>query len=286
MSPLVVRTIAETRLALGQLRAAGKSIGLVPTMGALHEGHAKLFRQAKRENDIAIASIFVNPTQFGPNEDFHRYPRPFDRDVALCADAGVDAIFHPEPAELYPVGFQTFVEVQELQKPLCGATRPIHFRGVATVVLKLLQITQPNRTYFGQKDAQQARLVSQMVRDLDVPVEVVICPIVREPDGLAMSSRNRYLSPEDRRNATVLFLALEMVRERVEAGERTASVLVEAALAPIAQTPGAKIDYVAIADWETLETVETLKADTLIALAVYFGTTRLIDNWIWNSNPI
>ena len=278
MSPLVVATIAEIRLAIDQLRAAGKSIGLVPTMGALHAGHANLFRQAKRENEIAIASIFVNPTQFGPNEDFHRYPRPFEKDVAVCEEAGIDVIFHPEPAELYPAGFQTFVEVLELQKSLCGASRPIHFRGVATVVLKLLHIVQPQRVYFGQKDAQQARLVVQMVRDLDVPVEVVICPIVREPDGLAMSSRNRYLSPEDRRNATVLFRALEMIRERVEAGERNAAVLIEAAKSMIAATPGAKIDYVAIADWESLEAIDVLDREVLVALAVFFGTTRLIDN--------
>ncbi len=279
MAPLVVTTISEARLALEQLRAAGKSIGLVPTMGALHEGHAKLFHRAKRENQIAVVSIFVNPTQFGPNEDFHRYPRPFENDVALCAEAGIDIIFNPEPAELYPAGFQTFVEVLELQKPLCGASRPIHFRGVATVVLKLLQIVQPQRVYFGQKDAQQARLVLQMVRDLDVPVEVVICPIVREPDGLAMSSRNRYLSPEDRRNATVLFRALEMIRERIEAGERSASVLIDAARSMIAATPGAKIDYIAVADWETLEPIEELDGEVLVALAVFFGTTRLIDNW-------
>jgi pantoate--beta-alanine ligase len=279
MPPLIATTIEETRRALRPFLAAGQSVGLVPTMGSLHEGHASLLRQAKRDNDIVVASIFVNPTQFGPNEDFHRYPRPFDDDVALCTAAGVDLIFHPEPAELYPVGFQTFVEVQELQKPLCGTSRPTHFRGVATVVLKLLQIVQPKRAYFGQKDAQQARLVTQMARDLDVPVEIAIRPIVREPDGLAMSSRNRYLTPEARRNATILFRTLEMVRERVEAGERRSAVLIAAAKAMIESVPGATIDYVSIVDWEDLEPLEEMQGEVLVALAVFFGTTRLIDNW-------
>lgn len=276
--PLVLSTIEQTRQVLAPLRAAGKTIGLVPTMGSLHEGHASLFRRAKRDNDVSVASIFVNPTQFGPNEDFHRYPRPFDADVALCDAAGVDFVFHPEPSELYPAGFQTFVEVLELQKPLCGASRPIHFRGVATVVLKLFNIVQPDRAYFGQKDAQQSRLVTRMARDLDVPVNVVTCPIVREPDGLAMSSRNRYLSPEERRNAVVLYQTLEMLRERVEAGERRAATLIDAAKTMISGVVGAKIDYVAIADWETLEPIEELQDEFLIALAVFFGTTRLIDN--------
>lgn len=279
MPPLVTTTIEETRRALASIRAAGKSIGLVPTMGSLHEGHASLFRQAKRDNDVVVASIFVNPTQFGPNEDFHRYPRSFDNDVGLADAAGVDLIFHPEPAELYPVGFQTFVEVLELQKPLCGVSRPTHFRGVATVVLKLFQIVQPTRAYFGQKDAQQARLVTQMTRDLDVPVDVVIRPIVREPDGLAMSSRNRYLTPEARRNATILFRALEMVRERVEAGERRADALIGECKKMIESAPGAKIDYVVIVDWENLEPTERVQGEILVALAVYFGATRLIDNW-------
>jgi len=279
MPPLVTTTIEETRRALSSFRAAGKSIGLVPTMGSLHEGHASLFRQAKRDNDVVVASIFVNPTQFGPNEDFNRYPRSFDSDARLADAAGVDLIFHPEPTELYPVGFQTFVEVLELQKPLCGVSRPTHFRGVATVVLKLFQIVQPTRAYFGQKDAQQARLVTQMTRDLDVPVDVVIRPIVREPDGLAMSSRNRYLTPEARRNATILFRALEMVRERIEAGERRAAILLDAAKRMIASAPGTKIDYVVIVDWETLEPIDELAGEVLVALAVFFGTTRLIDNW-------
>lgn len=278
MPPLIVATVSETRAALDALRAGGKPVGLVPTMGSLHEGHATLFRQARAENEVAVASIFVNPTQFGPNEDFHRYPRPFDADVALCEASGIDVIFHPEPAEIYPEGFQTFVEVIELQKPLCGASRPHHFRGVATVVLKLFNIIQPTRAYFGQKDAQQARLLERMVRDLDVPVDLVICPIAREPDGLAMSSRNRYLSVEERRHASVLFRSLEMIRVRIDGGERCADVLLAAAREMIARTPGARIDYVSAVDWETLEPIDELRGRSLIALAVFFGTTRLIDN--------
>jgi pantoate--beta-alanine ligase len=274
--PTVTTTIDESRRLLASAR--GK-IGLVPTMGALHEGHAMLFRQARESSDFVVASIFVNPTQFAPNEDFHRYPRPFESDLAVCAAAGVDVIFHPDVATIYPPGFQTIVEVQDLQHPLCGHTRPTHFRGVATVVLKLLQIVRPHLVYFGQKDAQQARLLLQMVRDLDVPVEVVVCPIVREPDGLAMSSRNRYLSPEQRKNAPALFRALEEVRHMVEAGERSTTVLRNAALRRIASTPGARFDYVEVVSWETLEPIDPIAGEILVAMAVYFGMTRLIDNW-------
>ena len=272
----VTTTIDETRLLLAATR--GK-IGLVPTMGALHEGHATLFRQARESSDFVVASIFVNPTQFAPNEDFHRYPRPFENDVAVCKDAGVDLIFNPEIATVYPPGFQTFVEVRHLQHPLCGHTRPTHFRGVATVVLKLLQIVRPHLVYFGQKDAQQARLLLQMVRDLDVPVDVIVCPIVREPDGLAMSSRNRYLSPEQRRHAPALYQSLEEIRGLVEAGERRAAVLRDSALRRLAATPGARVDYVEVVSWDTLEPIDPLSGEILVAMAVYFGTTRLIDNW-------
>jgi pantoate--beta-alanine ligase len=274
--PTVTKTIDETRRLLDGVR--GK-IGLVPTMGALHEGHATLFRQARESSDFVVASIFVNPTQFAPNEDFHRYPRPFDSDVAVCEAAGVDLIFHPDIATVYPPGFQTFVEVRHLQHPLCGHTRPTHFRGVATVVLKLLQIVRPHLVYFGQKDAQQARLLLQMVRDLDVPVDVIVCPIVREPDGLAMSSRNRYLSPEQRRHAPALHQSLEEIRRLVEAGERRASALRDSALRRLAATPGARVDYVEVVSWDTLEPIERVSGEILVAMAVYFGTTRLIDNW-------
>jgi pantoate--beta-alanine ligase len=273
--PTVTTTIDETRRLLAAVR--GK-IGLVPTMGALHEGHATLFRQARESSDFVVASIFVNPTQFAPNEDFHRYPRPFENDVALCEAAGVDLIFNPEIATVYPPGFQTFVEVRHLQHPLCGHTRPTHFRGVATVVLKLLQIVRPHLVYFGQKDAQQARLLLQMVRDLDVPVDVIVCPIVREPDGLAMSSRNRYLSPEQRRHAPALYQSLEEIRRLVEAGERRAAVLRDSALRRLAATPGARVDYVELVSWDTLEPIDRLSGEILAAMAVFFGTTRLIDN--------
>ena len=274
--PTVTKTIDETRRLLG---AARGKIGLVPTMGALHEGHATLFRQARESSDFVVASIFVNPTQFAPNEDFHRYPRPFDSDVAVCEAAGVDLIFNPDIETVYPSGFQTFVEVRHLQHPLCGHTRPTHFRGVATVVLKLLQIVRPHLVYFGQKDAQQARLLLQMVRDLDVPVDVIVCPIVREPDGLAMSSRNRYLSPEQRRHAPALHLALEEIRGLVEGGERRASALRDVALRRLAATPGARVDYVEVVSWDTLEPIDRVSGEILVAMAVYFGTTRLIDNW-------
>jgi pantoate--beta-alanine ligase len=274
----ITSTIAETRQAVAGARAAGKRIGLVPTMGALHAGHASLLRAARAETGFVVATIFVNPTQFGPNEDFHRYPRPLEKDVAVCEAEGVDLIFHPEPATLYPPGFSTYVEVHGLQDVLCGGSRPGHFRGVATVVLKLFTIVQPDVAYFGQKDAQQARLLVQMVRDLDLPVEMRICPIVREPDGLALSSRNQYLDATQRRNATVLYRALEEIRSRVVAGKRRAAPLLDAARDMIAATPGAKLDYIEAASWETLDPLDELHGDVLIALAVYFGTTRLIDN--------
>lgn len=274
----VKTTIGETRTAIQSWRKDGRSIGLVPTMGALHAGHAALLEQAKRENDIAVASIFVNPTQFGPHEDFHRYPRPFEADLAICEKAGVDLIFHPSAQEIYPPRFETFVEVENLQKPLCGLSRPVHFRGVATIVLKLINIVQPTRTYFGQKDAQQARIVTQMTQDLNVPTEIVICSIVREADGLAMSSRNRYLAPDERKHAVVLFQSLEMIRQHIEAGQRQAEPLIAAAKHMIQATPGALIDYVDIVDWETLKPIDVLKGQVLVAEAVRFGTTRLIDN--------
>lgn len=279
MLPQTTTTVGATRQALQSFRAAGRTIGLVPTMGALHAGHVALLRQAKRENEIAVASIFVNPTQFAPGEDFHRYPRPLDADLALCESAGVDLVVHPDVAEIYPAGFETFVEVQDLQKPLCGLSRPVHFRGVATVVLKLLNIVQPDRAYFGQKDAQQVRIIQQMVRDLDVPTPIVISPIVREGDGLAMSSRNRYLTADERRHASVLFRSLEKIREEVEHGERQAEKLIAVARRMIQSTPGALIDYVDIVDWRTLRPIDVLAGQVLVAEAVRFGATRLIDNW-------
>jgi pantoate--beta-alanine ligase len=247
-------------------------------MGALHAGHISLIRAARGESGFVVVSIFVNPTQFGPNEDFGRYPRPFDQDVKVCAAEGVDLIFHPDAETLYPAGFQTFVEVHELHDVLCGASRPGHFRGVATVVCKLFNIIHPDVAYFGQKDAQQGRIIQQMVRDLNLPLAIKVQPIVREPDGLALSSRNQYLDPDQRRQATVLYRSLEEVRELVKAGQRDAGAMVQAMKARIATAPGARLDYAAVVSFDTLKPVERLRGEVLVALAVFFGSTRLIDN--------
>ena len=278
MAPVITTTVEATRRAFAAARAQGKSIGLVPTMGALHAGHASLIQAARAEMGFVAVSIFVNPTQFGPHEDLSRYPRPFEKDVEICADENVDLVFHPTPEIMYPPSFRTFVDVNDLQNVLCGRSRPGHFRGVATVVLKLFNIVQPDVAYFGQKDAQQARVLMQMVGDLDVPVRLQICPIVREPDGLALSSRNVYLDAEQRRSATVLHRSLEAVRQQVEAGERRATPLIRQVRALIDSAPGAKIDYVAVVDFDSLQPLERMQGKVLIALAVHFGTTRLIDN--------
>jgi pantoate--beta-alanine ligase len=247
-------------------------------MGALHAGHLSLVETARAENGFVVVSIFVNPTQFGPNEDFNRYPRPLERDLALCRQAGVDLVFHPSVAETYPPGFRTYVEVTGMQDVLCGASRPGHFRGVATVVLKLFNSAQADRAYFGQKDAQQVRIIRQMVRDLNVPVQVRVCPIVREADGLALSSRNQYLDRDQRRHATALYQALVAARSLVEAGERDAGAVRQALAGRITATPGAVLDYAAIVDADTLEPCTRLRGEVLLALAVKFGGTRLIDN--------
>jgi pantoate--beta-alanine ligase len=247
-------------------------------MGALHAGHASLIRAARAECGFGAVSVFVNPTQFGPNEDFARYPRTWEEDLRLCEREGVDLVFAPEPATVYPPGYCTFVEVEGLQDVLCGALRPGHFRGVVTVVLKLFNAVGPDVAYFGQKDAQQARIIRQMVRDLDVPVRLRICPIVREEDGLALSSRNKYLDPGQRRRAVVLHQALEAARRAVEAGERDAGRIREGMAGLVAATPGAALDYAAVVDAETLRPVDRLRGEVLLALAVKFGPTRLIDN--------
>jgi pantoate--beta-alanine ligase len=274
----VVRTVKSLREHTKEARARGQKLGLVPTMGALHEGHLSLVQEARVRCGWVGVSIFVNPTQFGPKEDLTRYPRPLERDLALCQSAGVDLVFQPDVAEMYPPGFQTCVEVEKVQQVLEGAARPGHFRGVATVVLKLFQQFQPDVAFFGQKDAQQVRVIEQMVHDLDVPVELHVCPIVRESDGLAMSSRNVYLSPEQRRRATVLFQALEHAKHRVEAGERSALELGRQMVQMIEATPGATLDYVAIVNPQTFEPVTDLAQRALALLAVRFGSTRLIDN--------
>jgi pantoate--beta-alanine ligase len=276
--PVVVTTIPTLRQALAEARRQHLTIGLVPTMGALHSGHRSLISAARSRNDFVVVSIFVNPTQFGPHEDLARYPRPFEDDVRQCSEDGVDLIFHPESAVMYPPGFRTWVEVTGLQDVLEGASRPGHFRGVATVVLKLLNLVGPDCAYFGQKDGQQARIIQQMIRDLDVPVEVVVCPIVREPDGLALSSRNRYLEPDKRRQAVVLHQALDEARQLILAGERSAARLAAALRSRIESAPDATLDYAAVVDADTIGPIEKIDRPVLLALAVRFGSTRLIDN--------
>jgi len=235
-------------------------------------------RAALQETDFVVVSIFVNPTQFGPKEDFGRYPRPFEEDLRLCARESVDLVFHPDVAAMYPPGSRTIVEVEELQDLLCGASRPAHFRGVATVVAKLFHICQPDVAYFGQKDAQQTRIIQQMVRDLNFPLRIRVCPIVRAPDGLALSSRNRYLDPDQRRQAPVLFQALEKVKTLVARGERDAGVLRQSLVQQIATAPGARLEYAAVVDSDTLQALERVQGTVLVAIAASFGATRLIDN--------
>ncbi|OIQ59234.1 pantothenate synthetase [Moorella thermoacetica] len=271
-------TIAAVRNYVAAARHRGLTIGLVPTMGYLHEGHLSLARAARQQNDVVIMSIFVNPTQFGPNEDFARYPRDLERDRELAAGAGVDAVFAPAVAEMYPAGYATYVHVEGLTEVLCGASRPGHFRGVTTVVSKLFNIVQPDRAYFGQKDYQQALVIKKMVRDLNFPVEIITIPTVREADGLALSSRNKYLTPEQRRSALSLHRALNLGSELIKAGEREAAAVRRAMEKEITAWPETRIDYIAISDAGTLKPLERIAGRVLLALAVWVGNTRLIDN--------
>jgi pantoate--beta-alanine ligase len=275
-----VATVAEVRRAIGEVRALGATVGMVPTMGALHEGHLSLIRAARAENDTVVVSIFVNPTQFGPNEDLKRYPRTLARDCELSQAAGADLIFCPADEEMYPAGFATWVDVEGLTDGLCGRSRPGHFRGVCTVVSKLLNICAPDRAYFGEKDAQQLAVITRMVRDLDMPIAIVPCATVREADGLAMSSRNVRLTPEERAAAPALYRALIRAKELVAAGERDAAVLDGAIRGVLAEAPLGEVDYVEIVSAETLAPVTTIAGMCLIALAVRFdgSGTRLIDN--------
>ncbi|MGQ9547422.1 MAG: pantoate--beta-alanine ligase [Roseiflexus sp.] len=279
----VITTIAELRVARAALYG---TTGLVPTMGYLHEGHLSLVRRARAENDHVITTIFVNPTQFSPSEDLARYPRDLPRDLALLEAERVDLVFAPDVSEMYPPGFSTFVDVGPIAAPLEGAARPGHFRGVATVVCKLFAITSPHRAYFGQKDAQQTLVIRRMTLDLNLPVEIVVCPIVREPDGLAMSSRNVYLNPEERRAATVLFRALRAAQERFIAGERDGNALRAAMRAVIDAEPLARADYVSVADLDDLHELDTVTTRALASLAVRIGTTRLIDNCVLESREL
>jgi len=261
-----------------QARAEGRIIGLVPTMGAIHEGHASLIAQAKRECSPLIASIFVNPKQFGPNEDFAKYPRAFERDSEKLKQAGVDALFAPEAVEIYPKDFSTYIHVEGLSERLEGKSRPGHFRGVSTVVMKLLQIVQPHRAYFGRKDAQQARLITQMARDLNLESEIVVCPIVREADGLALSSRNVYLNPDERKAATVLYRALGVAKDELARGVRDALHLKDILQRTLGKERLATVDYAEVVDAVSFEPVVRVSQACYILLAVFIGKTRLIDN--------
>ena len=276
----IVSTVKEVREQVKEWRAQGLSVGLVPTMGYLHEGHKSLIDKAVEQNDRVVVSVFVNPIQFGPTEDLATYPRDLDRDAALCESAGADLIFHPENEEMYFEDFCTYVDMEHLTKGLCGKTRPTHFRGVCTVVSKLFHIVQPDRAYFGQKDAQQLAVVRRMVRDLNFDLEIVGCPIVREEDGLAKSSRNTYLSEEERKAAVVLSRSLAKGKELIESGERDAETIKKAIREVIDAEPLAKIDYVEVVNFDTIEAMDTLDGTVLTAIAVYIGKTRLIDNFL------
>ncbi|MCS6994694.1 MAG: pantoate--beta-alanine ligase [Anaerolineales bacterium] len=276
-SMILVNTLEELWQALSLLE---RPLGLVPTMGYLHEGHLSLVRRARQECVSVAVSIFVNPTQFGPNEDLSRYPRDLERDLHLLEAAGADLVWIPSNEVMYPPGFQTWVTVETLTLPLEGAMRPGHFRGVTTVVSKLFNAVRPEKAYFGQKDAQQAAVIRQMTRDLSYPIEIVVCPTVREADGLAMSSRNTYLSPEERQAATVLFRALSAAETAYRAGERNAETLRHIMRTTIESEPLARLQYVSCADYDTLQELETVSGKALLSMAVFIGATRLIDNCV------
>lgn len=273
-------SIEETRKQVKEWKAQGLTVALVPTMGYLHEGHQSLMERARGENDRVVVSVFVNPMQFGPNEDYEAYPRDLEHDAAICEHAGVDWIFHPEVEEMYGPDFSGYVDMHTLPEKLCGASRPVHFRGVQTVVSKLFHIVPADRAYFGQKDAQQLAIIRRMVIDLNFDIEIIGCPIIREEDGLAKSSRNTYLSPEERAQAVILNQSLEDAMQAIQAGEREASKIREIITAKLSTCPIAKIDYVEVVSFNTIQPIETLDAPVLIAIAVYIGATRLIDNRI------
>jgi pantoate--beta-alanine ligase len=277
----LVRTIEQIRRQVQGSRASGRSVGFVPTMGALHEGHGRLIDEARRETGFVVVSIFVNPLQFGPSEDFARYPRDIEEDLAFCRKRGVDAVFAPDVGELYPQEQKAFVEVPDLTRELCGRFRPGHFKGVTTVVLKLLNIVQPDRVYFGEKDAQQLKAVERMVRDLNVPTLVVPVAIVRESDGLALSSRNRYLSESDRRTAPALYQALQAGLAALDAGAREASAILAAVDRVLGEHPGLRKEYVEVVDAELMAPVASVDGPVRIMAAAWLGKTRLIDNVYW-----
>lgn len=277
----IAYTVEDVKSQVRQWKKEGLTVGLVPTMGYLHEGHESLIKRAVAENDRVVVSVFLNPTQFAPNEDLASYPRDFEADTKLCEGAGAALVFHPEPSEMYAEDACTFVDMTAVTKELCGKSRPIHFRGVCTVVNKLMNISMADRAYFGQKDAQQLAVIRRMVRDLNMNVEVVGCPIVREADGLAKSSRNTYLSEEERKAGLVLSQAVKLGQKLVAEGEKSAAAVTGAMSELISAEPLAKIDYVSMVSWDSIEPVETIEGPVLVAMAVYIGKTRLIDNFIY-----
>ncbi|MCX7918432.1 MAG: pantoate--beta-alanine ligase [bacterium] len=276
----IIKNIGEMQTWSNNVRKENRTIGFVPTMGYFHEGHLNLMREARKQCDRVVVSIYVNPTQFGPQEDFTQYPRDLNHDISLAEPIGIDCLFIPSDEQIYPEGYQTYVTVEQLSKRLCGKSRPGHFRGVATIVTKLLNIVQPDTLYLGQKDAQQAILLSKMVQDLNIPVKVVILPTTRECDGLAMSSRNKYLSDNERRQAVVLYQSLQLAQSIIKQGEKNAARIIQAMQQLISSQPDARIDYVSIVDPKTLDDVNVITEPVLIAIAVYIGKTRLIDNII------
>lgn len=278
---MLLKKVDEVRSLVEQWRKQGLTVGYVPTMGALHEGHESLIKKAVRENDKVIVSVFVNPTQFGPNEDYDSYPRNIEKDMALCEEAGACAVFNPEPSEMYFENKSTVISVSGLTSVLCGAKRPGHFDGVCLVVTKFFNIVKPNRAYFGEKDAQQVAVLKRMVRDLSIDVEIVPCPIIREEDGLAKSSRNTYLNVDERKAAVVLSRSLKIAKQLLDKGERNAAKIKDAIISEINTESLAKIDYVEIVDSENLTDVSTIEKNILIPIAVYIGKTRLIDNFTY-----
>lgn len=279
---VLVKNISEIKDLVSEWKKEGNTIGLVPTMGYLHEGHESLIKKARKENDKVIVSVFVNPTQFGPNEDLESYPRNIEKDRELCESCGVDVVFNPESVEMYKNNASTYVNVEGLTEGLCGASRPIHFRGVCTVVSKLFNITMADRAYFGEKDAQQLAVVKKMVEDLNFNIDVVGCPIIREKDGLAKSSRNTYLSKEERVAALILNKSLNLALKKLKNGESSGENVINVIKGVIKEEPLAKIDYIEVVDNKTLEPVKKIEGSVLVAIAVYIGKTRLIDNFTFN----
>ena len=277
----IAYTVDDAKAQVREWKKQGLTVGLVPTMGYLHEGHESLIKRAVAENDRVVVSVFLNPTQFAPTEDLASYPRDFEADTKLCEAAGAALVFHPEPSEMYAEDACTFVDMTAVTKELCGKSRPIHFRGVCTVVNKLMNISMADRAYFGQKDAQQLAVIRRMVRDLNMTVEVVGCPIIREADGLAKSSRNTYLSAEERKAALVLSRAVKLGQKLVAEGETSSAAVTGAMSELISAEPLAKIDYVSVVSWDSIEPVEVIDGPVLVAMAVYIGKTRLIDNFIY-----